>query len=420
MPPKGQTQKDAPLSEDPNPVGVEDDFKASSITQMQNAIIYLSEVVSQQQQALQSTPVPQATTVVTHGYAPRGIVLPKASHVPVFTGPLNDASAVLRHADRLHNLLRTYSLLTLLNDPQREENRRVSILEVANNSVECAGLLAWVDNVGRMMETDGESNWDAWVAAFKDAALPLEWAVTEQRSLHRLQFATAHDWAAFDTQATQHRRNLMGTDRYPSDAQMALVYRAACPDSLYPRVKTKWGYKSGSLLSRGKVSAATPNSSTLPHPVSHYHDAKTPLPYYLSPAGKYIREVFTKENRCNDCRQVGHGYKTCPNHRSSARSFAHLVDSHEVLIQELTSQLADHPNLGTHLDAEPDLYALFHPPLVIQISAAADGRTSVAPPHPLRFLLDTGAGPQGCGGAYCVVGWWETQSGGEGCYWWQL
>lgn len=140
------------------------------------------------------------------------------------------------------------------------------------------------------------------------------------------------------------------------------------------------------------MSAATPNSSTLPHPVSHYHDAKTPLPYYLSPAGKYIREVFTKENRCNDCRQVGHGYKTCPNRRSSARSFACPVDSHEVLIQELTSQLADHPNLGTHLDAEPDLYALFHPPLVIQISAAADGRTSVAPPHPLRFLLNTGAG----------------------------
>ncbi|OXM75396.1 hypothetical protein C364_06807 [Cryptococcus neoformans Bt63] len=228
------------------------------------------------------------------------------------------------------------------------------------------------------METDGESNWDAWVASFKDAALPLEWAVSEQRSLHRLQFATAHDWAAFDAKATQHRCNLMGTDRYPSDAQMALVYRAACPDSLYPHVKMKWAYKSGSLreiqtllelevskymadkhdsptVSRGKVPATTPNSSTLAHPVSHYHDPKTPLPYYLSLARKYIREVFTKENRCNDCCQVGHGYKTCPNHRSSARSFARPVDSHEVLIQELTSQLADHPNLGTPLDAEPDL-----------------------------------------------------------------
>ncbi|OWZ41807.1 hypothetical protein C353_03587 [Cryptococcus neoformans AD1-83a] len=265
------------------------------------------------------------------------------------------------------------------------------------------------------METDGESNWDAWVAAFKDAALPLEWAVSEQRSLHRLQFATAHDWAAFNAKATQHHCNLMGTDRYPSDAQMALVYCTACLDSLYPRVKTKWAYKLGSLheirtllelevskymadkhnsptVSHGKVPATMPNSSTLAHPVSYYHDPKTPLPYYLSLPGKYIREVFTKENRCNDCCQVGHGYKTCPNRCSSACSFARLVDSHEVLIQELTSQLADHSNLRMHLDMEPDLYALFHPPLVIQISAAADGHTSTAPPHPLRFLLDTGAG----------------------------
>nr|KIR84655.1 hypothetical protein I308_04829 [Cryptococcus tetragattii IND107] len=151
MPPKGQTQKDVPLSEDPNPVGIEDDFQASSLAQMQNAITYLSEVVSQQQQTLQSTlvaqpaPVPQATTVITHGYAPQDWIT---------------------HSN-------TYSLLTPLDDPQQEENRHVSILEVANNSVECAGLLAWVDNIGQMMEIDGKSNWDEWIAAFKDAALPL-------------------------------------------------------------------------------------------------------------------------------------------------------------------------------------------------------------------------------------------------------
>nr|KIR82969.1 hypothetical protein I308_06699 [Cryptococcus tetragattii IND107] len=166
------------------------------------------------------------------------------------------------------------------------------------------------------MEIDGESNWDEWIAAFKDAALPLEWAVSEQRSLHRLQFATARDWPAFDTQATLHRCNLMGTDRYPSDAQMALVYCTACPDSLYPRVKMKWAYKLGSL-----------------------HEIRTLLE-----------------------------------------------------LEELTSQLADHLNLKTHLDKDHDLYALFHPPLVIQVSVAADGCTSTAPSHPLRFLLDTGAG----------------------------
>ena len=85
-------------------------------------------------------------------------------------------------------------------------------------------------------------------------------------------------------------------------------------------------------VSHGKVSAATPNPFILAHPVSHYHDLKTLLPYYLSPAGKYIREVFTKENCCNDCHQVGHGYKTCPNRCPSACSFARPVDSHEILI----------------------------------------------------------------------------------------
>ncbi|OXB37202.1 hypothetical protein J007_03032, partial [Cryptococcus neoformans] len=241
------------------------------------------------------------------------------------------------------------------------------------------------------------------------------WGRSEQRSLHCLQFATTCDWPAFDAQTTQHCCNLMGIDRYPSDAQMALVYCAACPDSLYPCVKMKWAYKSGSLheirtllelevskymadkhnlptVSCAKVSASTPNSSLLTHPVTYYHDPKNPLPYYLSSTSKYICKVFTKETCCNDCHQVGHSYKMCPNRHSSACSFVRLVESHEVLIQELTSQLAEHHNLETHLDTEHDLYALFHPPLVIQVSAAADGRTSTAPPHPLHFLLDMGAG----------------------------
>nr|KIR87130.1 hypothetical protein I308_02074 [Cryptococcus tetragattii IND107] len=48
--------------------------------------------------------------------------------------------------------------------------------------------------------------------------------------------------------------------------------------------------------------------------------------------------------------------------------------------------------LRMHLGKDHDLYALFHPPLVIQVSAAADRCTSTAPSHPLRFLLNTGAG----------------------------
>nr|KIR84060.1 hypothetical protein I308_05463 [Cryptococcus tetragattii IND107] len=206
----------------------------------------------------------------------------------------------------------------------------------------------------------------------------------------------------------------MGTDRYPSDAQMALVYCTACPDSLYPCVKMKWAYKLGSLceirtllelevgkymadkhdsptVSHAKVSASMLNSSLLTHPVSYYHDPKHLLPYYLSLAGKHLCELFAQENRCNDCCQVGHSYKTCPNCHPSMHSFACPVEGHEVLIQELTSQLADHLNLEMHLGKDHNLYTLFHPPLVIQVSAAADGCTSTAPSHPLCFLLNTGA-----------------------------
>nr|KIR84656.1 hypothetical protein I308_04830 [Cryptococcus tetragattii IND107] len=145
-------------------------------------------------------------------------------------------------------------------------------------------------------------------------------------------------------------------------------------------------------VSHAKVSASMLNSSLLTQPVSYYHNPKHPLPYYLSLAGKHLHELFAQENCCNDCRQVGHSYKTCPNHRSSACSFARPVEGHKVLIQELTSQLADHLNLEMHLGKDHDLYTLFHPPLVIQVSAATDWCTSTAPSHPLPFLLDTGAG----------------------------
>ncbi|KAE8540693.1 hypothetical protein D1P53_003057 [Cryptococcus gattii VGV] len=173
MPPKGQTQKDVPLPEDSNPAGVDDDVKASSLVQMQNTITYLSEVWSH---------------MVTH------------LEVLSFQKPLISQSSLvpsMMHPQSFTMLITSTTSSAPIPSscfwtiPQWEENRCVSILEVTNNSVECARLLAWVDNIGWMMETDGKSNWDEWVAVFKDAALLLEWAVTEQRSLHCLQFSTA-------------------------------------------------------------------------------------------------------------------------------------------------------------------------------------------------------------------------------------
>ncbi|KAE8538267.1 hypothetical protein D1P53_005608 [Cryptococcus gattii VGV] len=46
MPPKGQMQKDAPLSEDSNLTSVEDNLKTSFLAQMQNIIVYLSQVTN--------------------------------------------------------------------------------------------------------------------------------------------------------------------------------------------------------------------------------------------------------------------------------------------------------------------------------------------------------------------------------------
>lgn len=154
------------------------------------------------------------------------------------------------------------------------------------------------------------------------------------------------------------------------------------------------------LSVEGAQHSATPQTRPhLSHPISYYYHPSNPLPYYLSPAGKYIRELFAKENRCNDCRQVGHGYKTCTNRRqgSFTRSDPRSIDNHEVLIQELTSQLDDNLKLTASIDPDETSYALFHPPLVIQASAATDGHTSIATsPAALRFLLDTGASRSFC------------------------
>lgn len=310
---------------------------------MQTAILLLTQLVGQQK-----LPVPQGS------YAPRGIAIPEPSSIPIFTGPLHDASAVLLHTDRLYRLLRTYSLLTPLGDDVQDENRRITVLELANNSIECSALMPWLETTGWMMEEDSESGWEEWLIAFKDATMPFEWAMKELRSLYRLPFTQVCDWSTFDHQAIQHRRLLMGTNLYPSDKQMAELYRAACPEILFINLMTRPDFNSGAwravrtllhlevgmYMERQKYTFAPthdkvqnpPNQPHLAHPINHYYDRRHSLPHHLSPAGRHIRNIFSKENRCNDCRQVGHSYKTCPNHRPSTRSFPHLVDNHKVMV----------------------------------------------------------------------------------------
>lgn len=105
--------------------------------------------------------------------------------------------------------------------------------------------MPWLETTGRMMEEDGESGWEEWLIAFKDATMPFEWAINEQRSLYRLPFTQVCDWSTFDHQAILHRRLLMGTNLYPSDKQMAVLYRAACPEILFTNLMTRPDFKSG-------------------------------------------------------------------------------------------------------------------------------------------------------------------------------
>ncbi|OWZ60571.1 hypothetical protein AYX15_07094 [Cryptococcus neoformans] len=69
----------------------------------------------------------------------------------------------------------------------------------------------------------------------------------------------------------------------------------------------------------------TSNNVQLPHLISYYHDPTHALPYYLLPAGCYIQEVFRKENRCYDCRKLGHQHPKCPTRmRTSTPKVHHL------------------------------------------------------------------------------------------------
>ena len=45
-------------------------------------------------------------------YTPRGILLPKASDIPHFEGPLGDVDHALTHLRRLQQVLRMHGLLT--------------------------------------------------------------------------------------------------------------------------------------------------------------------------------------------------------------------------------------------------------------------------------------------------------------------
>ncbi|OWZ26192.1 hypothetical protein C347_06836 [Cryptococcus neoformans AD2-60a] len=344
-------------------------------------------------------------------YNPQGLPLPKAADLPRFQGPLGDADGVLTHLHRLQQVLRMHALLTPSDDMEVEEKRRMTVIELANNSIECAGLVGWVEQDGRRMETDGTMMWEAWSAAFKAKAMPAHWEFRISRTLFCLSFreVSPEAWRTFDNAVILHRSHLFGTSRYPSDSQIADLYRASCPEGLFlclvgepefhvddlDRLRTLISnhvdhiqHEHAASQSSRPTTKTTSDNVQLPHPISYYHDPAHALPYYLSPAGRYIREVFRKENRCYDCRKLGHQHPKCPTHTHTLTPKVHHLETELTAGNATLAYLTLAQTLPSADDGNSDaMCALFHPLLSISVPVPTDD--SLPAPSP-KFLLDTG------------------------------
>ncbi|OXG11132.1 hypothetical protein C366_06171 [Cryptococcus neoformans Tu401-1] len=286
----------------------------------------------------------QKQSMVKDRYNPRGLPLPKASDIPCFQGPLGDADSVLTHLRRLQQLLRTNGLLTPSDDEELEARRRITVIELANNLIDCAGLVGWVKHEGHHMEEDGRSTWQDWSVAFKAKAMPSHWEYQELRTLFHLslQEISPNAWRKFDDAVILHRSHLHRTHHYPLDHEIACLYHAACPECLFLRLVDEPRFHMNDLdglhvlisnhierimhedaaSQHAPHSIKTPTSSAsrssdsaqLPQPVNYYHDPTHPLPYYHSPAGWYIHDVFHQESCCFDCCKLGHQHPQCPSH----------------------------------------------------------------------------------------------------------
>ncbi|OXG74026.1 hypothetical protein C349_06343 [Cryptococcus neoformans var. grubii Br795] len=138
--------------------------------------------------------------------------------------------------------------------------------------------------------------------------MPSHWEYRESRTLFCLSLpeVSPNAWQKFDDAVILHRSHLHGTHHYPLDHKIARLYRAACPECLFLQLVDEPGFHSNNLDSLYAASQHAPrsiknpassasrssDSAQLPQPVTYYHDPTHPLPYYRSPAGRYIRDVF--------------------------------------------------------------------------------------------------------------------------------
>lgn len=274
----------------------------------------LTELLGQQQKQLLSKDT----------YTPWGIPLPKASDIPCFLGPLSDTDKVLTHLHCLQQVLHLHGLLTQLDNVDMEEQQQRMVIELANNSVECAGMIGWVEQDGHHMEKDGSTTWEEWSAAFKVKVKPSNWEFCEACTLFHLSFheTSVESWQKFDNAVILHCGHLHGSRLYLNDQQLTSFYHAACPKCLFlhlvdlpefhiddldtlhtlisnhiDRITHKDAVSQISLCPNNNnclnrpihtSNSGFPDAVKLPHPIAYYYDPSHLLPYYRSPAGRYV------------------------------------------------------------------------------------------------------------------------------------
>ncbi|KAE8538591.1 hypothetical protein D1P53_004953 [Cryptococcus gattii VGV] len=280
------------------------------ITKHDDTLALLTELLGKQQK--------QSLSKDT--YTPQGIPLPKASDIPHFLGPLSDADKVLTHLRHLQQVLHLHGLLMQLDDADMEERQWGTVIELANNSVECAGMIGWVEQDSRHMEKDGSTTWEEWSAAFKAKAMPSNWEFCEAHTLFCLSFheTSSESWRKFDNAP---RINQLDTELTAGDAMSAYLALAQMIPSDIADGQDHLHALFHPLLA---ISVPAPANDQLPaHPIQFLLDTRASTTFVdLKLAVKLGWSVQTGAIQMKVCLAGGkHGLL------ADANSFVHLLEA---------------------------------------------------------------------------------------------
>nr|ODN94071.1 hypothetical protein L203_00246 [Cryptococcus depauperatus CBS 7841] len=241
----------------------------------------------------------------------------KSPAIPIFTGHTKNTQDILSHTRRLHNVFNSAGLLKTLDDVDLKEERRRSVINMANESLSGTELETWVEEKGKEMENDGKSVWEDWVVAFRKETLPKSWMIEERRKWASLKMKNNTDWKTFDTMVRSLRINLKGTSCYPEDKEVIWLYKCGIDKDLLSKVIREPRFEEGTLEDIREIidSHATriteeesrpearkpsvwrpqggppfhkktdqnPTAAGMKKPIEFYYDKKNSLPYSTSP-----------------------------------------------------------------------------------------------------------------------------------------